>query len=119
MGYTLKDFTITWTDDGPIVNFKSPFFVQDVPIPGPTVRLEYGTTRKGILQLYKDFNYNIRVTISNEVIPTPLNSSPTTFEQVLADPLTGELVVDEFGMNVYTVAEFVKDPSLLKDLRYE
>lgn len=119
MGYTLKDFTIEWTDNGPIVKFKSPFSVQDVPIPGPSVQLEYNMSRKSILQYYKDFNYGIRVTISNELIPTVLNSSPMVHKQVLVDTVTAELVVDEFGMNVYTVAEFTKEPSHLKDLRYD
>jgi hypothetical protein len=119
MGYTLKDFSIVWTDNGAELKFKSPYQVQDVPLPGPVVKMEYGMTRSSILQYYKTFDYNIQVTVSNEVIPTVLNPSPTVFDQVLADPLTGELIIDEFGMNVYTVAEFTKNPPQLKDLRYD
>ena len=116
--YILSDYTITWSDNGPIVSFKSPFILEGTPIPGPKMLLDYGTTRRQIIDLFKNFHYNIEVTISHELIQSDLAPKEPN-EQYLIDPETGELFVDEFGLNVYTFARFCIEKDTLKDLRYD
>lgn len=121
MGYLLKDYTIEWTDDGPIVHFKSPFKLNEVALPGPVVRMDFGTTRPQIIQYFKQFEYCMEVVTDNEPITTEVMlAPPDDREQLVVDKETGDILIDEFGMKVYTVAVFKKlDAHLLIDLRYD
>lgn len=118
MGYLLTDYVIIWTDNGPIVRFKSPFNRVDLPLPGPIVSFNLGTTRSQILKYFKNFNCKMQVTLSHEPIEDIVPISD--IEQLLVDTDTGEIAIDEFGCKVYVHSKFMEIPEhTLIDLRYD